>query len=185
MGSGGARGVLRARAVAFHNGPVMTILELCADLPQEQVAAGDILIAEGSRSDRMLVLVSGTVVVERDGTPFARIAFPGAIFGEMSWILDKPATATARASTDVVVHVVADPARFFHERPGAALSVLQMTAGRLDGLTQYLVDVKRQFAGNEDHTVMIGQILDSLVHHQVPRPRTGSVRDPEGDQDWH
>lgn len=161
------------------------MLELCADLPQESVAAGDILIAEGSHPDRLLVLVSGTVTVERDGTPFARIEFPGAIFGEMSWILDKPATATARATTDVVVHVVSDPARFFEERPGAALGVLQMTAARLDGLTQYLVDVKRQFAGNEDHTAMIDRILDSLVHHQAPRPRTGSARDPQGEHDEH
>lgn len=172
--------MLRAGAAALHNGRVITMLELCTDLPQKHLGGGDVLIAEGSTTDRMFVLVSGTVVVERDGTPFARIDFPGAIFGEMSWILGKPATATARASTDVVVHVVSDPARFFDERPGAALSVLQMTAGRLDGLTQYLVDVKRQFAGNQDHTAMIGQILDSLVHHQSPRPRTGSTRDPEG-----
>ncbi len=179
------RGGCRAAGRPRHNGHVITMLELCADLPEEQVAAGDVLIAEGSRSQRMCVLVSGTVVVERDGTPFARIDFPGAVFGEMSWILAKPATATARASTDVVVHVVSDPARFFHERPDAALSVLQMTAGRLDGLTQSLVDVKRQFEGSQDHTAMIGQILDSLVHHQAPRPRTGSARDPEGSHDGH
>lgn len=159
------------------------MLELCADLPTEHVAAGDVLVTEGSAPGRLLVLVSGTVTVERDGTPFARIDFPGAIFGEMSWVLGKPATATARATTEVVVHVVDDPATFFTERPGAALAVLQMTASRLDGLTQYLVDVKRQFEGNEDHTAMIGRILDSLVHHQAPRPRTGSARDPEADHD--
>ena len=148
-----------------------TLLELCADLPQEHVEAGDVLIAEGSTSQRMCVLVSGTVVMERDGTPFARIDVPGAVFGEMSWILDKPATATARASSDVVVHVVADPATFFEERPAATLSVLQMTAGRLDGLTQYLVDVKLQYADDRDRTGMVDQILESLVHHQTPRTR--------------
>jgi len=85
-----------------------------------------------------------------------------------------------RATTAVTVHVIDDPETFFRERPGAALGVLQMTASRLDGLTQYLVDVKRQFAGNEDHMAMIDRILDTLVHHQAPRPRTGSARDPEG-----
>ncbi|HET9020803.1 MAG TPA: cyclic nucleotide-binding domain-containing protein [Ornithinibacter sp.] len=153
--------------------------ELAADLPLEEVEAGGVLIHEGAPPSRMLVLVSGTVTVERDGTPFARIDFPGAIFGEMSWILDKPATATARASTDVVVHVVEDPERFFRDRPGAALAVLEMTATRLDGLTQYLVDVKNQFAGNDDHMAMIDRILSSLVHHQAPKARPGSVRDPD------
>lgn len=155
------------------------LTELAADLPLEEVEAGGVLIHEGAPPSRMLVLVSGTVTVERDGTPFARIDFPGAIFGEMSWILDKPATATARASTDVVVHVVDDPERFFRDRPGAALAVLEMTATRLDGLTQYLVDVKNQFAGNDDHMAMIDRILSSLVHHQAPKARPGSVRDPD------
>lgn len=153
--------------------------EMAADLPLEEVEAGGVLIHEGAPPSRMLVLVSGTVTVERDGTPFARIDFPGAIFGEMSWILDKPATATARASTDVVVHVVDDPERFFRDRPGAALAVLEMTATRLDGLTQYLVDVKNQFAGNDGHMAMIDRILSSLVHHQAPKARPGSVRDPD------
>lgn len=149
------------------------MLELCADCPVEQVPAGDVLITEGSTSTRMCVLVSGTVVVERENAVFARVDSPGALFGEMSWILGKPATATARAATDVVVHVVADPAEFFRERPEAALAVLQMTAGRLDGLTQYLVDLKLEYAGSQDHAGMIDQILESLVHHQAPRRRRG------------
>ena len=166
-----------------NNGPVTDMLALTADLPVEQFPAGSVLISEGAAPSRMLVLVSGMVTVERDGTPFARVDFPGAVFGEMSWILDRSATATAPAGTDVVVRVVDDPGAFFGGRPGAALAVLEMTAARLDGLTQYLVDVKRQFAGNEDHTAMIDRILDSLVHHQAPRPRTGSARDPEADHD--
>ena len=99
-------------------GRVTEMLELCADLPLQQLPAGDVLITEGSPPSRLLVLVSGTVTVERDGTPFARIAHPGAVFGEMSWILDKTATATARATTDVTVHVIDDPETFFRERPG-------------------------------------------------------------------
>jgi hypothetical protein len=121
-----------------------------------------------------------TVVVEHDGVAFARIDTPGAVFGEMSVVLGRPATATVRAADEVLVRVVEDPVRFLTDRPGAALAVLRTTASRLDGLTQYLVDVKRQFAGNDDHMAMIDRILDTLVHHQAPRPRTGSARDPEG-----
>jgi hypothetical protein len=69
---------------------------------------------------------------------------------------------------------------FLRTRPGAALTVLRMTAARLDGLTQYLVDVKQQFAGLDGHLGMVDGILDSLVHHQGPPPQPGSARDPEG-----
>jgi CRP-like cAMP-binding protein len=157
------------------------LLALCADLPLENVPVGDVLIAEGDEPGRMLVLVSGEVSVERDGVAFARIDSPGSVFGEMSAVLAKPATATVRARTPAQVRVVDDPLGFLREQPGAALSVLRTTASRLDGLTQYLVDVKTQLAEQEGHLGMVGAILDTLVHHQVPPARPGSVRDPEGD----
>lgn len=157
------------------------LLAAAADLPLETIPAGGVFIKEGTDPGRLLVLVSGEVTVEREGVPFARIDRPGAIFGEMAAVLGQPATATARAATEVVVHVVDDPERFLTERPGAALAVLRVTAARLDRMTQYLVDVKAQFAEEEGHLGMVGSILDTLVNHQGPAARTGSARDPEGD----
>ena len=135
---------------------------------------------QGATPSHLLVLESGAVTIERDGTPFARIDAPGAVFGELSFVLGQPATATVRAAEDVAVRVVEDPEGFLTERPGAALAVLRMTAARLDGLTQYLVDVKQQFSGLTGHLGMVDRILDTLVHHQGPRASTGSARDPEG-----
>jgi CRP/FNR family transcriptional regulator, cyclic AMP receptor protein len=162
-------------------GPVTDLLALAEGLPTRTVPAGDVLMAEGSGPGPMYVLVSGAAAIERDGVAFARILHPGAVFGEMSVVLDRPATATVRAQTDLVVHEIADPQAFFRERPDAALAVLRMTAERLDGMTRYLVDVKAQFAQTSGHLGMVDQILDVLVHHQAPAGRTGSVRDPEGD----
>ena len=161
-------------------GRVSDLLALCADLPARTVALGAVLLEEGAPAGSLYVLESGSVTVEHDGTPFARIDHPGAVFGELSFVLDKPATATVRAADEVVVRVVDDPATFLTERPGAALAVLRMTASRLDGLTHYLVDVKQQFTGLTGHLGMVDQILDTLVHHQAPRARPGSARDPEG-----
>ena len=155
------------------------MLEYCTDLPKQSVPEGEVLIAEGADPSRMLVLISGAVIVEKDGMPFARIDHPGAVFGEMSWVLDRTATATVRAATPVEVHVMDDPDTFLADNPGAAVAVLRMTAMRLDGLTQYLVDVKAQFAGLTGHRGTVDQLLDSLVHHQSGPTRTGSVRDPE------
>ena len=159
------------------------LLALAADLPVEAVPAGAVLIEEGTEPGRMLVLQSGAVTVERDGVPIARIDSPGAVLGEMSVVLERPATATLRAESEVEVRVVDDPATFLVDQPGAALAVLRTTATRLDGMTQYLADVKTQLAGADGHLGMVGQILDTLLHHQPATTRTGSVRDPEGTHD--
>jgi CRP/FNR family transcriptional regulator, cyclic AMP receptor protein len=158
---------------------VTELLEYCDGLPMRSVAAGDVLIEEGVRHDGMLVLVSGSVSVERDGVQFASVDTPGAMFGEMSVVLDKVATATVRARSDVEVYTIAEPLDFLRDKPGAALAVLRVTAARLDGLTQYLVDVKQQYADRDDHLGMVDGILDVLVHHHPKQPQTGSARDPE------
>lgn len=156
------------------------MLESTTDRPEEAFSAGEVVITEGAEPGRILVLVSGSVTVERDDVPFARIDTPGAVFGEMSAVLEKPATATVRAATDVVMRVVDDPIAFLTAQPGVALHVLRTTAMRLDGLTQYLVDVKQQFQGLDGHLGMVDGILDTLVHHQSKPARPGSARDPEG-----
>jgi CRP-like cAMP-binding protein len=160
---------------------VSDLLALSSDLPILSVGPGDVLIEEGDDPGRLLVLAFGSVVVEHDGVAFARIDSPGAVFGEMSAVLDRPATATVRAETEVRVHVADDPVGFLSDHPGAALEVLRTTASRLDGMTQYLVDVKRQYADADDHLGMVDRILDTLLHHQGATPQPGSQRDPEGD----
>ncbi len=162
---------------------VIDLLALSADHPLLVVRDGDVMIEEGHDPGRLLVLVDGSVVVEHDGVPFARIDHAGAVFGEMSAVLGRPATATVRAVGDVTVRAVQDPVDFLTAHPGAALAVLRTTASRLDGLTHYLVDVKQQFSDAGGHLGMVDQILDQLVHHQGPQRTTGSARDPEGDHD--
>ena len=166
-----------------HNDGVTDLLAFAADLPVESLPPGAVLIEEGAEPGRMLVLQSGTVTVERDGVPIARIDSPGAVLGEMSVVLEKPATATLRAGSQVEVRVVDDPVSFLMDQPGAALAVLRTTATRLDGMTQYLADVKTQLAGEDGHLGMVGQILDTLLHHQPAAGRTGSARDPDGAHD--
>src|SRR5215207_3751300 len=109
------------------------LLVLSDGQPNSRLADGDVLIEEGSMPDRLFVLVTGELVIEHDGVAFARVDTPGAVFGEMSAVLGRPATATVRASGSATLRVVDDPVGFLSEQPGAALSVLRTTASRLDG----------------------------------------------------
>lgn len=155
------------------------ILEKCADLPLRRVAAGEVLIAQGETPGSLYVLEDGVVTIERDGVPFAYIDAPGSALGELSVVLRKPATATVRATTPCTVRTAADAHAFLTERPGVALGVLRIVAARLEGLTAYLSDVKRQFADQADHLGMLDEVLNALVHHQPPDVTPGSARDPD------
>lgn len=159
------------------------LLELCRDLPECSLAPGECLIEQGRRPETLYLLVEGAVQIERDGRPFARIDAPGAVFGEMSAVLDAPATATVRVLAPSRFRVGRDPLRLLAERPGVALAVLRATAARLDHMTRYLVDVKRQYADLAGHLGMVDEVLDILVHHQGPPVRAGSAREPELDVD--
>ena len=96
----------------------------------------------------------------------AKAAQPGVIFGEMSVLLRTPHTATVRAVTGSAFAVVAQPREFLENSPRACLYVAELLAGRLDALTRYLADVKRQYEGH-DHLGMVDRVLETLLH----RPR--------------
>jgi CRP-like cAMP-binding protein len=156
------------------------VLDLCADLPVRRLRPGDVLIAHGAVNPPLFVLISGSVIVERDGVAFARVDHPGAMFGEMSAVLDQPATATVRAESEVAAHVVHAPRAFLLSRPELMMAVLRMTAARLDGMTRYLVDVKRQLGNGAGEDESSGEVLNVLLHHQPP-PRLPS---PSRDADF-
>ncbi|MEO5839574.1 MAG: Crp/Fnr family transcriptional regulator [Acidimicrobiales bacterium] len=157
------------------------LLSYCTDLPIITLTAGEVLIEQGADAGALYVLVEGALVVERDGVAFARIDTPGAVFGEMAAVLGQSTTATARVTEASTFRVAEDPIAFLSECPGAALEVLRLAATRLDSLTRYLVDVKRQYADLSGHLAMVDDVLNVLVHHQPRAARPGSAREPEPD----
>jgi CRP/FNR family transcriptional regulator, cyclic AMP receptor protein len=157
------------------------LLELTEGLPVRTLDDDEALIEQGAAPGPLYVLESGTLVVERDGTAFATVDTPGAVFGEMAAVLQQPATATCRAQGPCRLRMAEDPIAFLTDNPGAALAALRTASTRLDNLTRYLGDVKRQYAEMSGHMGMVDDVLHVLVHHQ-PRPvQTGSVRDPDLD----
>ena len=91
-------------------------------LPLANYRAGETVLTAGSKSRRLLILKSGAVVVLKDSIEIARVEEPGAVFGELSALLDQPHTADVRASKDSQFHV-ADPA-LLGSNPVALLHVI-------------------------------------------------------------
>lgn len=149
----------------------------CAGLPLRQVAAGEALLREGQRDDRLYVLASGAFDVVRDGVRVVCIAEPGAFLGEMSAVLGAAPSADVVAAAPSQVHVIEQASQAVQSDPALALAIAQLLARRLQAVTAYLVDLQHQYAGTGSHLALMDQVLARLMQMQPgPALRPGSER---------
>ena len=152
------------------------ILKYCAGGHEQKVRAGQTILHEGSRTGRLHILMEGRVEVVRGDVVVAGIAEPGAIFGEMSVLLEQSHTAEVRAATDATIYEIADAARFMRDNPDVALLVAKLLARRLYVATTYLADLRRQYAGHGNHLARVGDLLQSMINLAPAETSPGSDR---------
>jgi CRP-like cAMP-binding protein len=160
---------------------VSAILTAVRDYPARTFAAGEHVLIQGESTGLLYVLVSGAVEVIKDQVAVATATEAGAMFGDLSALLSVPHTASVRALRESTFHVVSNPREFLDRNPAACLHLCELLARRLDAVNKYLVDVKRQFAG-DDHLGMVDDVLDTLMHRQPRKriaPRESTLRGPE------
>ena len=138
-------------------------------LPLKEVAAGNVIIEEGSKVDALYFLENGMVEVLKGDTQVATERERGAVFGEMSLLLQSEATATVRTLRDSTFHIADDAWKFLDAHPEITVYVATTLARRLQAVTQYLADVKHQFPEKAGHLGMVDEILDVLMHRQPRR----------------
>ena len=106
------------------------------------------------------------------------VSEPGAIFGEISVLLDIPHSATVKALSPSRTYVVEHASEFLQSHTDIAYQVARLLAQRLNGITTYLVDMKNQFEDQKNHLGMVDEVLETLLHEQVEECTPGSDRDP-------
>lgn len=143
-----------------------SLLDHCRRFDERQIAPGAVLLREGERSGRLLVLAEGTLEVYRGDVEVALVSEPGAVFGEMAVLLDQPHTASVRAVTRAKIHVIEDASQFLNANPHVLLPIATLLARRLQSATTYLVNLKLQFQDQKNHFGMVDEVLESLVHQQ-------------------
>ena len=154
------------------------ILALCNSVPVRAFEPGAALLAEGKQSGRLYILIDGDVEIVKGDFQINVVSDPGAVFGEISVLLDLPHMATVRALSACRAHEVRDGNGFLKAHPEIAHHLAQLLARRLHGVSTYLVDLKQQFASQENHLAMVDDVLETLVNQQHQRFVPGSDRDP-------
>ncbi len=160
---------------------VLDIIDRCSDLPRRSYSAGDLIVEQGAAFGAILVLVEGRIAIERNGIGLAVIETPGAILGDMSTVLARPATATMRAVDSCSVLCADDGATYLRSHPDVLFEVAGALATRLDNLTGHLVDIQRQYGDDTGHLGMLDDVLRTLMHHQTRTVIPGSARLPDPD----
>ena len=114
-----------------------------AAIPIATYQPGETVLNAGSKTGLLLILKKGTVAIFKDDIEMAKVTEPGAVFGELSALLDQPHTADVRALETTQFHV-ANADALLVQNPVALLYVAAVLARRLDGANRTLIELKRQ-----------------------------------------
>ena len=115
-------------------------VDVFGTLPLATYQPGEFILTEGSKTGRLWILKKGAVAVVRQGIEIAKVTEPGAVFGDISALLDTPHTADVRALEISVFHVV-DAATSLQD-PAVLVHIARVLAQRLNVANQTLVDLK-------------------------------------------
>jgi len=118
-----------------------------AALPLESFEPGETIFAEGTKTGRLLILKSGAVKIMKGDVEFAQVSEPGAVFGELSALLDAPHSADVVTVEASEFHV-ADAATLLRD-PVALLYVTMVLARRIDAANQGLLQLKTMLDAGE------------------------------------
>ena len=118
------------------------LLRRIETMPLATYQPGETVIAAGTKTGRLLILKKGAVTIRKNGTVIAEVTEPGAVFGELSALLNQPHTADVRTLEASEFRVA--PAELLEEDPAALLYVAAILAQRLNLANQAVVELKSQ-----------------------------------------
>lgn len=130
-----------------------TVQEKFASLPLATYGVGETVVTEGMRTGQLFILKRGAVSIVKGDTEIARVTEPGAMFGELSVLLDQPHTADVRTLELSQFHV-ADAATLLTQDPVTSLYIGRLLAQRLDATNRALVELKHQLRTGQPQSVI-------------------------------
>lgn len=155
------------------------LLQRTSTLPERTFAPGEALVTDGEQNRALYVLVEGTIEIRKGDTRINTITAPGACIGEVGLLLGIPATATVVAVEPTRVRVAEDGASLLHSDPEITVAVARTLAERLNLVTTFLADLRRQYGGESGSLAVVDTVLANLTQRQGPAARPGSRREPD------
>jgi len=125
------------------------VLAKLANYPLRVFEEGDVVLSEGSRTDRLLFLKHGAVDIVVDDIEVVRADEPGAVFGDVALLLDQPHKADVRAVQPSSFFLIDHAERFLDDEPAVLLYIAKVLARRLDAVNHLLIEGRSRSAEAE------------------------------------
>ena len=135
-------------------------------LPIATYEAGETVLSAGSSTGQLLILKTGKVSIVKENVEIAKVAAPGAVFGELSALLNQPHAADVCALEASQFHI-AEAAALIGDDPAALLYIASVLARRLDSANQALIELKRQVQPGQSRSE-IGQTIKKMEMALTP-----------------
>jgi CRP/FNR family transcriptional regulator, cyclic AMP receptor protein len=138
-------------------------------LPIASFQAGENVFLAGSRTGRLMILKKGAVAIVKEGVEIARVSEPGAVFGELSILLDQPHTADVLTLESSEFHVASES--LLAEDQLASIYLAMVLAKRVNNANRALVELKHQLHAGEPHSVIaetLAEIECNLIYAGYP-----------------
>lgn len=162
VGSRACSFAVPAGAISF--GTVSDLLNLCRSLSETVFEPGEPIIVQGDPDPKLVILKEGKVEVLRDDLCVATSEAPGAIFGEISVILRTPHSATVKAQSRAVCHVISDPDAFLWQNAEVHFELMRVLAERLVAVNDHLVEISRRSEAQDEVIERIVRRIEASLH---------------------
>ena len=117
------------------------VLRRIATLPLATYQPGETVFTAGTKTARLLFLKKGAVAIRKKDEVLAEVTEPGAVFGELSALLNLPHTADVQTLKTSEFHVARVE---LLDDPVILLHVAAILAQRLNLANEVLVDLKNE-----------------------------------------
>ncbi len=153
------------------------LLDYCKSLPEVSVEPGEVLLAEGTKSGLIFILIEGEVDILKKDFRIGKLDQPGSLIGEISALLDIPHIASVVAKSSSRLYKIENQSDFLKSNTEFTYPLAVLLAKKLNTITNYLADIREQYNDRGDHLGMVDQILEELINQQDEEQQPGSDRD--------
>lgn len=140
------------------------VLDRVRDFPVRSYGQGDPMVAQATATGQLLILKEGAVEIAIEDMFIARVSEPGAVLGDIAFLLEQPHTATVTALQPSICYVIEEPDAFFEAEPRVAIYVARLLARRLNAVNHLLVDARRRSADSDQGRELLIDTLERIGH---------------------